>query len=96
MSEEPDSFRALCINLKSNLAPFSLFEKLSDNIKNNNKEFTELKSENYQLIVISNSINKNIERLLIINKNQLEILNSNNQKLIENIADLVNKLWQAK
>ena len=70
------------------------FEKLSDNIKNNNKEFTELKSENYQLIVISNSINKNIENLSIINKNQLEILNSNNQKLIENIVDLVNKIEQ--
>ena len=70
------------------------FEKLSDNIKNNNKEFTELKSENYQLIVISNSINKNIENLSFINKNQLEILNSNNQKLIENIVDLVNKIEQ--
>ena len=70
------------------------FEKLSDNIKNNNKEFTELKTENYQLLVTSNNINKNIENLAILNNTQLEILNKNNQKLIENIVDLVNKIEQ--
>jgi hypothetical protein len=70
------------------------FEKLNENINNNNKEFTELKSENYQLIVISNSINKNIESLTTINNNQLQILNSSNQKLIENIITLVNKIEQ--
>ena len=70
------------------------FEKLSDNIKNNNKEFTELKTENYQLLVMSNNINKNIENLAILNNTQLEILNKNNQKLIESIVDLVNKIEQ--
>ena len=70
------------------------FEKLSDNIKNNNKEFTELKTENYQLLVMSNNINKNIENLAILNNTQLEIINKNNQKLIENIVDLVNKIEQ--
>ena len=56
--------------------------------------FTELKTENYQLLVMSNNINKNIENLAILNNTQLEILNKNNQKLIENIVDLVNKIEQ--
>ncbi len=68
------------------------FEKLSDNIKNNNQEFVEFKNENHQFLENVNNINKNIENLTNISNDQLAVLNKNNEKLIDAFSALATRI----
>ena len=68
------------------------FEKLSDNIKNNNQEFVEFKNENHQFLENVNNINKNIENLTNISNDQLGVLNKNNEKLIDAFSALATRI----
>jgi molecular chaperone GrpE (heat shock protein) len=74
------------------------YEKLSDNIRNNNQEFTELKNDNKEFISSINSLNKNLRNFVEVNQKQLESLTKNNdvnQKQLESLTKNNEKLVQS-